>query len=242
MFSTFNPFSSIKKTFERFNEGYQECLEDIKLRQLSINQYRDRMHKRVINIIEKFGKERMDESSLAIRDINSRLHKLQEVYNQSVVIFEQKQLDVKELNKIINSYSKLRKTYKLDESIESFTRFYNETIENMYTSHPITIDKFLNLDFDHINKPIINNWEHVLKITLESSKIAERKTKLLFNDFIKIQEDLIIKAKKYTDNSLEILNKQELMKIQLKNETKFLEKRLKNLEIEFKTSTLWLNI
>lgn len=159
-----------------------------------------------------------------------------------------------ELNNAIKRYDDNRRNSRLDESLDQFKKFYNETLENVLIKFPSTTkdqskpfispDFLLNLmrkkeSYDLLlQQNLVQNWELILRMTLDNSKLAESNSKSALMEFTKFQEDLALKAKNIASQTQASLTKQ-LIKSGVRNEREQVNERLKRLESEITSSRVW---
>lgn len=169
---------------------------------------RERINNRIQITVEKFKKDRLDETSQALLEINNYVTKAQDLYKEVLFSIEQQRNELSELNRFMQGYDKLRETYNLDESLDQFRKFYNVTIENSLKSINPKYDSVLSLD--KISKSI----EDLLKLQKLDSmqkretllhKLSERKEvyDMLLQTNLMRSWDSILKTSEEASKSIE---------------------------------------
>jgi transcription termination factor NusB len=171
---------------------YRDISDELKYRKLSLYQYREQINTKVQASIEKFRKERLEETSTVLQDLNNRINQLQDLYKDSIASFEKQKSEILKFNEAYELYTEVRRRSPLDDSLESFRKAYNETFENILRSPLAT-----GLGIDKIMKSIDEITHHSPATPghgFDLSGILEDTTDLFNN---------VLKKKEIYDNKLQ---------------------------------------
>lgn len=215
----------------------------MKFRKLSLSQYRDTISNALGNYIDHF---RADQNQILIdaqNDFKAYTKAFHQLYEDMSTTLLRQQETVKALE-----YNRPR---LMDESLENFIQFYNESMSPFLTTHSkhgrdnnseVSRKYFLrrkmikkneiffqSLYNKFVGSHLRDNWDSMRLSAQETVQNAEESVRVALEDYHKLQEELALNAKQITAKSQDII-KNTLDKSLVRKETELLKSNLKKLE------------
>lgn len=103
---------------------FNEWADEVRYRKYNLNQYKVEISTKVTESIENFRKDQLKVETVAQKDLESYKEKINQLYESNLAALNKQKNAVDEIKKIIQ----LKRPPKIDDSLEQFKRFYNESI------------------------------------------------------------------------------------------------------------------
>lgn len=218
---------------------FSDWSNKFRYRKYDLDQYREAISSKVTESIEKFRRDQLVAQSVAQKDLESYMDKFNQLYASNLAALEKRKEAVKDMRKKME----IKRPPKIDDSLEQFRQFYNESV----TLGPYeSVTKHLKFNFiDKANNDeskktrkrniLIRSKKPIrvasLIVPTKKALSMEKVMRTAALDLIKIQEDLTSNAK-----LLALSTQKSIMttidKKNIRRETRNLEAQLKKLNKE----------
>ena len=230
---------------------FSEWSNALKYRKYNLDQYREEISNKVAESIEHFRKDQLVAQSVAQKDLESYVEKFNLLYAKNLKTMEKQRFAVDEMRKRME----ISRPPKIDDSLEQFRRFYNESmivgpyrmvsrswkwnVMDKKSGKPQEriFEESLIKQSERLIEKFQSDWTHVFlnttnqKGSQKKEGILERAMRNAALDLSKIQEDLTSNARLLavsTQNSIKLTIDKE----DVRRETLNLEEQLKKLSSE----------
>jgi hypothetical protein len=245
-------------TYEKFSQ----LSEEFKYRKSSVEQYQHQLDQKLRKSFEQFRNNQISISNNAANELMIYLNRFNKIYNDTTSSL---QLQRNKMNEFEKSF--IRRPRQIDESLDRFKKFYDESFNKVTQSFQPTFPWFIRFNIFHfipfdnsittkdpfsnqidmLQNNLISQLNSLSQMLVDPSIKADNNIKSLLSEINHFQEELIINAnqilKQSQDSIKKTLNKQELLneKIKLESKLKLLEKNA-NIWIENKLASLEMNL
>jgi hypothetical protein len=182
--------------------------EEIRFRKMSLDQYRHQIISKVMDHIEKFGRDQDLLRSDAKMQLESYTLKINQLYNETLVSLQRQQRSIAEFQE--SEAKQFVRPKRIDESLEEFRLSFNESdflngvIKNhwrpAWDKQKKQLQDFSNLDpfgtqIDNLTNNLKKNWNFLLQLSSEGSKNADLIVQKTMEDLVRLQEELKTSSK-----------------------------------------------
>lgn len=113
-------------SFDKLSHLLNTIGDEIRFRQSSFTQYRNRLNEKYNYLFEKFTKSQLAKTNNAAKDFGVYLTKFNIIYNDTMTSLNQQRLRIQELELELGTRPK-----QIDESLERFRKFYDDSLSKM---------------------------------------------------------------------------------------------------------------
>ena len=152
-----------------------------KYRKYDLAQYREAISTRVTESIEKFRNDQLEAQNIAQKDLEAYMEKFNQLYAKNVAALERQKLAVEDMTKRME----IKRPPQIDDSLEQFRRFYNESMVVGPYEMVNKQWKFTFLDKKTFNKKEPRNLKDPLDTTYFEENLVKQTEKL----YEKLQSD-----------------------------------------------------
>eukprot|EP01039_Chlorochromonas_danica_P000263 gene263-282_t len=216
-------------------------MEEIRYRKSSLEQYRDQITSRIHQSVLSFHTMQHLGWEKTQHELDNYIQRVNQTYVEVLQLLKkQKDSFTEELN-----FNYVR-PFQIDQSLEDFQRFYNESLFQSLASKLLPSDHIpprlyefgpLGIQLELLNKKLATSWEGLVQQSQSSRGDAERAVIATLRDLQKLQDDLQNKANKLEATTRELFP-QTLSKEDLRKSREAIEKQMKKLERE---GSLWID-
>jgi hypothetical protein len=229
---------------------FSEWSNALKYRKYDLDQYREEISNKVADSIEHFRRDQLIAQSVAQKDLESYMEKFNLLYAKNLKSMEKQRMAVDEMRKRME----ISRPPKIDDSLEQFRRFYNESmivgpyrlvgkswkwnVMDKKSTKPQEriFEESMIKQSERLIEKFQNDWIHLFRNTsnqkgFQKEGIIERAMRNAVLDLSKLQDDLTSNARLLavsTQNSI----KTTIDKEDVRRETMNLEEQLKKLSSE----------
>ena len=230
---------------------FNEWSNALKYRKYDLDQYREEISNKVAESIEHFRRDQLIAQSVAQRDLESYMEKFNLLYAKNLKSMEKQRIAVDEMRKRME----ISRPPKIDDSLEQFRRFYNESmivgpyrlvgkswkwnVMDKKSTKPQEriFEESMIKQSERLIEKFQNDWIYLFRNTTnqkgfqQKEGIIERAMRNAVLDLSKLQDDLTSNARLLavsTQNSI----KTTIDKEDVRRETMNLEEQLKKLSSE----------
>lgn len=230
---------------------FSEWSNALKYRKYDLDQYREEISNKVAESIENFRRDQLIAQSVAQKDLESYMEKFNLLYAKNLKSMEKQKIAVDEMRKRME----ISRPPKIDDSLEQFRRFYNESmivgpyrlvgkswkwnVMDKKSTKPQEriFEESMIKQSERLIEKFQNDWIHLFRNTTnqkgfqQKEGIIERAMRNAVLDLSRIQDDLTSNARLLavsTQNSI----KTTIDKEDVRRETLNLEEQLKKLSSE----------
>lgn len=239
---------------------FNEWSNVLRYRKYNLDQYREEISSKVTESIESFRKDQLAAQSVAQKDLESYMDKFNQLYARNLATVEKQKLAVDEMRKRME----MSRPPNIDDSLEQFRRFYNESIivgpyemvskrwkwntidkKSYSTRKPVEnlFDESMVKQTERLREKFQSEWINVFKGTTkrkgskQKNWTVESAMRSAAMDLNKLQEDLTSNARQLALSTQSSI-KTTINKKDVRRETRNLEKQLKKLNREGESSGL----
>lgn len=214
--------------------------EEYKFRKSSIDQYREQIERFWNQSLSSFRTTQNLRYEETKQDLDNYRQRFNLLYiNITNTILEQK--------KWTDIQPKFTRQKQIDQSLEDFRRFYNETVYQAFvqerekpTSSFFKRKSLFStngsepfyLQLDYLNKQLTKNWDSLILLSTESRRVAEDSILDSLAEFKKIQDEVILQARLLENSTFAASNKRDL-----RTARAAFEQQLQHLE---KDGSIWI--
>lgn len=210
--------------------------DELRYRKTSFHQYQDQIELFWNQSIDAFRNGQLRRSIILQQELDEYRSKFDKLYNNITVALQSQKDYLQELNNVVI------RPKQIDQSLEDFRRFYNETLYQAFLSGGpsvkvslrINVTDTINAQIDVLNKQMKKNWDSLIKSSQESRNAAEEVVRDTFKEFAHFQEAIV---EKFEDSAVELFSNSGVTKADLRARRKLLDAHIKRLE---KEGSLWI--
>lgn len=198
----FPRFPTIRRVLvDDMNSWVQAVLEEVRFHKSNLDQYRDRINRIVLTSIDAFKADQSSYYSKQLREFELYLKQVDDTYKDVKHTIKIQQQAINELNR------KYIRSDRIDESLEAFKLFYNETsssyrtfaknpllvlstmrVTDMFMVHrPGDADDPWSMQIESLNKKLQQNWQ---LLTDEGPRSFEAVIENTLQNITRFQDDV----------------------------------------------------
>lgn len=201
---SFPRFPTIRRVLvDDMNSWVQAVLEEVRFHKSNLDQYRDRINRIVSTSIDAFKADQSSYYSKQLREFESYLKQVDDTYKDVKYTIKIQQQAINELN------GKYMRSERIDESLEAFKLFYNETSSSYRTfaKNPLLVlstmrmtdmfhrqkdtDDPWSMQIESLNKKLQQNWQ---LLTDEGPRSFEAVIENTLQNITRFQDDVFRQA------------------------------------------------
>lgn len=227
------PFGGISTIFSRIKCSISD---ELRYRKASFQQYQDQIEQFWNQSIDTFRNGQLRRSLVLEQELDEYRSKFDKLYQNITVVLQSQKDYLQELNNIVV------RPKQIDQSLEDFRRFYNETLYQAFLSGGpslkvslrINVTDTINAQIDALNKQMKKNWDTLITSSQESRNAAEEVVRDTFKEFANFHVAVV---EKFENSAIDMFPNSGITKTDLRARHKTLDAQLKRLE---KEGSLWI--
>ena len=181
-----------------FKTIFSDLSSKFKYRKLDLDQYREAISSKVAESIENFRNDQLIAQSVAQKDLESYMEKFNQLYSKNLAALEKQRLAVDEMRRKVE----IKRPPNIDDSLDQFRRFYNESIvlgpyeavskqlkfnfldkksfklDSKDSLDPIFLEDNLVKQTERLKEKLYNDWNNLFGINIDTKKGKEKRNKM----------------------------------------------------------------
>lgn len=125
---------TVNTVLSKITSFYDDVHEEIRFRKSSITQYRDIISDNLIQSIDKYRNDQQILSNKAEHELKVYVDQLNQVYHDTIDALERQKVVIQEFDRSIVQSLQPK---QIDESLDQFKKFYNESLETFLAIPPL---------------------------------------------------------------------------------------------------------